>query len=71
MDLAPFIDTLADNFTKYQRSIDGMRPKGNSEWGKEVPRAGPAMASLQPTQKLKANLANPTIRRFLIHYFEL
>jgi hypothetical protein len=23
MDLAPFIDTLADNFTKYQRSIDG------------------------------------------------
>ena len=26
---------------------------------------------LQPTQKLKANLANPTIRRFLIHYFEL
>ena len=27
--------------------------------------------ALQPTQKLKANLANPTIRRFLIHYFEL
>ena len=26
---------------------------------------------LQPTQKLKATLANPTIRRFLIHYFEL
>ena len=27
--------------------------------------------TIQPTQKLKANLANPTIRRFLIHYFEL
>ena len=26
---------------------------------------------LQPTQKLKAILANPTIRRFLIHYFAL
>ena len=26
---------------------------------------------LQPTQKLKANLANPIIRLFLIHYFEL
>ena len=25
----------------------------------------------QPTQKLKATLANPTIRRFLIHYLEL
>ena len=28
-------------------------------------------AALQPTQKLKANLATPTVRRFLIHYFEL
>ena len=26
---------------------------------------------IQPTQKLKAKMANPTIRRFLIHYFEL
>ena len=26
---------------------------------------------LQSSQKLKATLANPTIRRFLIHYFEL
>ena len=28
-------------------------------------------ARLQPTQKLKATLADPTIRRFLIHNFEL
>ena len=27
-----------------------------------------ADGTLQPTQKLKAILANPTIRRFLIHY---
>ena len=29
------------------------------------------MSPLQSTQKLKADLAKPTIRRFLIHYFEL
>ena len=44
--------------------------KGLMEKHKKVPGSSSTAVLQQSSQKLKATLANPTIRRFLIHYFE-